>query len=189
MVGGAHFPRIFDMMPPRPRFTVRRLMSAIAVVGLVLGLGIWSARMCERWRYCHEMARRHAFGARVIQEHRGNEVQRVSNLDSVARRFSEMTPEPRPIDDLVRDSGDPTFAAWFVKNQARRRLLAEDRTVVSPREFIDFIEYYWGLNWRTTASALSHALATHRRLEREYRAAAFNPWKEIPRDPPPHAVD
>jgi hypothetical protein len=45
------------MRLPRPRFTVRRLMVAVAVVGMVLGSGV---EVVRRWLLFRERAAQHA---------------------------------------------------------------------------------------------------------------------------------
>lgn len=108
---------------------------------------------------------------------------RIRELDAVARRYSELGREPRPIDDLVRESNDPAFMSWFVKNQGRRQLLSEDETA-TPAEFIRFIEQIWGEGWRERASAEARRLAYHDRMEQYYLDAAYLPWRKLPQDPP-----
>lgn len=48
------------MRLPRVRLTVRTMMVAVASVTVALGLVLEGTRMTQRFRYCHEMARRHA---------------------------------------------------------------------------------------------------------------------------------
>lgn len=121
------------------RFSVRRMIAAVAVVALIFGVGVQTPRAMKRWRYCHELAQRHAVQAKEIRKDTAGTFSRVQKLDEAARRCSELGREPRPIDDLVRESNDPAFAGWFVKNKGRRQLLSEDETA-APADFIRFIE-------------------------------------------------
>lgn len=165
------------------RFSVRRMIAAVAVVALIFGVGVQTPRAMKRWQYCHELAQRHAVQAKEIRKDTAGTFSRVQKLDEVARRCSELGREPRPIDDLVRESNDPAFAGWFVKNKGRRQLLSEDETA-APADFIRFIEQIWGRGWRERASAEAHRLAYHDRMEQYYLDAAYLPWRKLPQDPP-----
>ncbi|SIO29898.1 hypothetical protein SAMN05444166_3595 [Singulisphaera sp. GP187] len=177
------------MKLPNVRFTVRRLMVAVATFAVMLGLGLEVSRIARRYRHCHEMARRHAALAKYIQKHTSDTSHRLERLDAVLRRFARMGPEARPIDDMVVDSHDPGLTAWFVKGSRRGLLTGGEERSCSPAEFTAHIEEYWGRGWRKTAESLSHSLANHSRLREDYLHAAYRPWVRIPSGPPPQDIE
>jgi hypothetical protein len=69
------------MRLPRVRFTVRRMMVAVAISAIAIGAGIWAERM---WRYSRDL-RGHAVAYRVTEE-----ILRSHGNDREAERFALM---------------------------------------------------------------------------------------------------
>ena len=89
-----------SMRWPRPRFTVRRLMVAIAILALVFGAISWVGEMCAR----SAAYRRRAFGFSMLTMRRGSLIE---------------TPDGRWVDryndenDLLRDAWAWRLAAKY----------------------------------------------------------------------------
>jgi len=165
------------------------MMVVVAALAALLGLGLEVTRLTHRYRYCREMARRHAAWGESIQKDDTGEFHQLRRLDAVALRFSEMGPDARSIDELVRDSGDPDFTAWFLKGQRRALLTGGEDRPVTPGEFVAHIEHLWGNAWRGRVKSFHDGLAKHSRLRNDYLSAAYRPWVRIPPDPPPHPLE
>jgi len=100
-----------------------------------------------------------------------------------------MGPEVRPVDELVRNSGDPTFTAWFIKGRRRELFTEGEERPVTPRDFTAHIEWFWGSGWRERDRLIRQSLAHHDRLENDFLDAAYRPWRTVPPDPPPQEVE
>jgi hypothetical protein len=175
------------MKPSSRRFTLRRLMAAIALLAVILGLGIEAHRLTIRYRYCQEMARRHSAWIAMTQGRADKESERISKLDAVVSRLASLSPQS--LDELVAHSGDPAFTAWFLKGQRRDLLASGGEGKIQPQELIAHIEHFWGRGWRETARSVQCGLADHVRLEKAYLYASYRPWAQVPPDPPAQAVD
>jgi hypothetical protein len=61
----------------RPRITIRRLMTAVAVVGLLLGMAVWGWGLKQRTDYCLHQESSHLQSAKLYR--------------SIAKSFPEMS--------------------------------------------------------------------------------------------------
>ena len=157
------------MRLPRVRFTVRRMMVAVAVVALSLGGWLWLGEMRRRSAYYSALADAYALEAenhtglisyylRRAQEHPGSKAGRhyyadfqlVTSNHGVKLTLGRRTDGPQAIPRLI----DPNPERY-----------AKAMRATSERE-------------RTRADYFS-------RLKAKYRRAAVRPWITASPDPPP----
>jgi hypothetical protein len=124
------------MRMPRPRFTVRRMMVAIAVLATVLGLGIEHRRNLRRSRFLQdaEEARNLELGCRL-------------NALAFQRRASRERSHPvnKRLAELNRQKADYYRRIWERNNRAASRSWAsfssDDPPLLSPPANISRTEF------------------------------------------------
>ena len=139
-----------------PRFRVRTLLVAVAVVGVVLGFGIEAARLLRLARAYRQRAARHARLRVECSE---------LTLDQVL-----FSPKRRPRPRTGRPGVDAAWGGIKITVQSHE----PDWLGAYGRPEVTYDERGWA------REALRHAC-----LEEKYLRAAARPWLPIPPDRPP----
>lgn len=178
------------MRLPRVRFTVRRMMVAVAVAGLVLGLAVEIPRARRRWLFCQERAALFAECARNSRRFWQREVAHLARTETILLTLNELGPVPQSITSLSRPSGEPDRDRWcfkllvqYVEQHEGPQAFPHEwgEHMVSP---LSVAEWYAGMpeGLREAVRKRSDWTGGYVQMARAYRRAAARPWEPLPHE-------
>jgi tetratricopeptide (TPR) repeat protein len=158
---------------PRIRFTVRRMMAAVAVTALILGGSVEAVRLKRQRDKFLTKAAEHARGKEVALETERLCVERAQSFKSSWERIA-----PHLNGRGLGVATDQRVAA--IAEMETSRAVVLDKDVAK-----------WRWEWWARQAAMYHASAAyHTALNQKYREAASRPWLSIELDPlPPEPED
>ena len=156
---------------PRVRFTVRRIMAVVAVIGLVLGVSIEAFRLKRQRDTFLKLAAEHEDIEKIYRqaEQFNLEMAQLSE-SSFAMEESFRT----KVDERIKAGSELRSRAIQSRHERDDRLteFARKRKEAGRQNRLDAAVYH--------RSAMYHGT-----LKQKYRAAAARPWRSIEPDPPP----
>jgi hypothetical protein len=145
---------------PRPRFTIRSLMIAIAITALLLGAGIGVIGLVRRARHFRQIAANHANLEKLLLKILAQQEGIIAPKEQLADRLRSAI---RDYDRLSRYFPSPPH------EMSKSLLESTMQLIDSSRHFARFC--------RDLAAYAA-------RMREKYERAASHPWETVPPDPP-----
>jgi tetratricopeptide (TPR) repeat protein len=163
---------VLIMRWPRPRFTVRRIMVAVAVLALFLGGSLEVIRLKRFRDECLKRAATHAESERYsleMEQHDRQWAERIEGSFGTTQRFLASL-------EGTLSRASARLKPTIVDQQKRFTEAAEQ-------------EKRDAAKWRGDATRDAESAAYHGALKRKYLRAAARPWWPIEPDPPPPELE
>ena len=180
-----------------PRLTIRRLMVAVAIAGIILAAIVEVPRLKRRWDHCQEKALIHGQWSESNRLEEQKQSGRLGRANSILRRWETLGPERLDLDSLIEASGDAQLAGWFFKDRGRIELLygydpwcpydqwaagtgPSKGVRVSPQAAARFVQELWVAGWSEPSRSRGQWARYHASRREEFLRAAWRPWLPIP---------
>ncbi len=147
----------------QPRLTIRLVMLAILVIGLLLGVGIYARRLSQRSAHYRRVASRHAS---IEQVQRGL-ITSEESMVRLWRNYAATWAEVARHNSTLEQALDQFFPGLSRDNRNRAAEIEWDL-----QQSLRRLDYY--------RAESEHSAA----LKRKYEHAASHPWEHVPPDPP-----
>ena len=162
------------MQRRRMRFTIRWMMAAVALVGVLLEAEVLRRRVEE----CRRLAAYHALQEKAMQPEVRDHGTELHELRWEIARCREMADKYRREQAQSQGELDSKKSAGLPTNQQDRRMPWYWKTQADEQE--------WNLRKAESRIAYFQAWpAYHRRMRARYDSAAGHPWKSVEIEPVP----